>query len=241
MTKTKTLMSDCLGFVLYSALCSSNMTLRKLLNFRPIVSSSKNRAKNILTSESFWEDWNELLYEFWNISTPMRSFVQLFACCYGKLKEREAMCANTQGTVATIMLINELIFLKFLSLLQTSHLATNVSVQFSRSVVSNCLWPHESQHARPLCPSPTTGVHSDSPPWSQWCHPAISSSVGPFFSLPPIPPSIRVFSNESTLRIRWPKYWSFSFSIIPSEEIPRLISFRMDWLDLQNLQTKSKT
>ena len=50
--------------------------------------------------------------------------------------------------------------------------------------------------------------------------------------LPPIPPSIRVFSNESTLHVRWPKYWSFSFSIIPSKEIPGLISFRMDWLDL---------
>ena len=54
--------------------------------------------------------------------------------------------------------------------------------------------------------------------------------------LPPIPPSIRVFSNESTLRMRWPKYWSFSFSIIPSKEIPRLISFRMDWLDLLAVQ-----
>ena len=54
----------------------------------------------------------------------------------------------------------------------------------------------------------------------------------PLFLLPPIPPSIGVFSNESTLRMRWPKYWSFSFSIIPSKEHPRLISFRMDWLDL---------
>ena len=52
----------------------------------------------------------------------------------------------------------------------------------------------------------------------------------PLLLLPPIPPSIRVFSNESTLRTRWPKYWSFSFSIIPSKEIPGLISFRMDWL-----------
>ena len=58
----------------------------------------------------------------------------------------------------------------------------------------------------------------------------------PLLLLPPIPPSIRVFSNESTLRMRWPKYWSFSFSIIPSKEIPGLISFRMDWLDL--LQSK---
>ena len=54
----------------------------------------------------------------------------------------------------------------------------------------------------------------------------------PLLLLPPIPPSIRVFSNKSTLRMRWPKYWSFSFSIIPSKEIPGLISFRMDWLDL---------
>ena len=53
----------------------------------------------------------------------------------------------------------------------------------------------------------------------------------PLLLLPPIPPSIRVFSNESTLCMRWPNYWSFSFSIIPSKEIPELISFRMDWLD----------
>ena len=59
------------------------------------------------------------------------------------------------------------------------------------------------------------------------CHPLL---------LPPIPPSIRVFSNESTLLMRWPKYWSFSFSIIPSKEIPGLISFRMDWLE--SLQSK---
>ena len=58
----------------------------------------------------------------------------------------------------------------------------------------------------------------------------------PLFLLPPIPPSIRGFSNESTLRMRWPKYWSFSFSIIPSKEIPGLISFRMDWLDLLAVQ-----
>ena len=58
----------------------------------------------------------------------------------------------------------------------------------------------------------------------------------PLFLLPPIPPSIRVFSNESALRMRWPKYWSFSFSIIPSKEIPGLISFRRDWLGLLAVQ-----
>ena len=58
----------------------------------------------------------------------------------------------------------------------------------------------------------------------------------PLLLLPPIPPCIRVFSNESTLHMRWPKYWSFSFSISPSKEIPGLISFRMDWLDLLAVQ-----
>ena len=63
----------------------------------------------------------------------------------------------------------------------------------------------------------------------------------PLLLLPPIPPSIRVFSNESTLRMRWPKCWSFSFSIIPSKEIPGLISFRMDWLDLLVVQGTLKS
>ena len=113
------------------------------------------------------------------------------------------------------------------------------SVHFSHSVVSDCLRPHESQLARPLCPSPTPGVHPDSCPSSPWCHPAISS-CRPLLLLPPIPPSIKVFSNESTLRMRWPKYWSFSFSSIPSKGHPRLI-FRMDWLDLLAVQGTLKS
>ena len=63
----------------------------------------------------------------------------------------------------------------------------------------------------------------------------------PLFLLPPIPPSIKVFSNESTLRMRWPKYWSFSFSIMPSKEHPGLISFRMYWLDLLAVQGTLKS
>ena len=63
----------------------------------------------------------------------------------------------------------------------------------------------------------------------------------PLLLLPPIPPSIRVFSNESTLHMRWPEYWSFSFSLIPSKEIPGLISFRMDWLDLLAVQGTCKS
>ena len=122
--------------------------------------------------------------------------------------------------------------------LPSSYYLLNASVQFSRSVVSDSFRPHESQHARPPCPSPTPGVHSDSCPSSQWCHPAIS--VVPFSScLQSLPAS--VFSNESTLRMRWPKYWSFSFSIIPYKEIPGLISFRMDWLALLAVQGTLKS
>ena len=105
------------------------------------------------------------------------------------------------------------------------------SVQFSRSVVSDSLQHHELQHARSSCPSPTPRVHSDSRPLSQWCHPAISSSVVPFSSCPQSLPASESFPM-SQLCMRWPEYWSFSFSIISSKEIPGLISFRMDWLDL---------
>ena len=99
-------------------------------------------------------------------------------------------------------------------------------------MVSNSLWPHGLQHARLPCPSLSPRVCSNSRPSSQWCHPTISSSVVPFSScLQSFPPS-GFFSNESVLRIRWPKYWSFSFSISPSNEYSGLISFRMDWLDL---------
>ena len=108
------------------------------------------------------------------------------------------------------------------------------SVQFSRSVVSDSLRPHESQHARPPCPSPIPGVYSNSCPWRvmQSSHLILCHSPSP----DPIPPGIRVFSSESTLRMRWPKYWSFSFSISPSNEYSGLISFRMDWLDFLAVQ-----
>ena len=104
------------------------------------------------------------------------------------------------------------------------------SVQFSHSVVSDSLRPHESQHARPPCPSPTPGVHSDSRPSSQWCHPTISFSVVPFSSCPQSLPASESFPMSQLFA--WPKSWNFSFDIIPSKEIPGLISFRMDWLDL---------
>ena len=74
-----------------------------------------------------------------------------------------------------------------------SHSVQFSSVQFSCSVESNSLWPYESQHPRPPCPSPTPGVHSNSCPSSQWCHPAISSSVGPFSSCPQSLPALGSF------------------------------------------------
>ena len=114
------------------------------------------------------------------------------------------------------------------------------SVQLSRSVVSDSLWLHELQHTRPPCPSPTPRVHPNPCPSSQWCHPAISSSIVHFSSCPQSLPASGVLSNESTLRMRWPKYWSFSFSISPSKEHPGLI-FRMDWLDLLAVQGTLKS
>ena len=110
------------------------------------------------------------------------------------------------------------------------------SVQFSRSVVSTCLQPHESQHAGPPCPSPTPGVHPNPRSLSRWCLPTISSSVIPFSFCQQSFPASGFFSDESALCIRWPKDWSFSFSISPSNEYSGLISFRIDRLD--SIQSK---
>ena len=114
------------------------------------------------------------------------------------------------------------------------------SVQFSHSVLSNSLQPHGPQHARPPCPSPTAGDYANSCLLSWWCHPTISSSVIPFSSCLQSFQQ-RIFSNKSTLRIRWPKDWSFSFSISPSNAHSGLISFRMDWLDLLAIQRTLKS
>ena len=112
------------------------------------------------------------------------------------------------------------------------------SVQFSRSVVSDSLRPHESQHTRMDASLSITNSRSSLKLMSIKSVMPSSHLIlwRPLFLQPPIPPSIRVFSNESTLLMRWPKYWSFSFSIIPSKEISGLISFRMDWLDLLAVQ-----
>ena len=106
------------------------------------------------------------------------------------------------------------------------------SVQFSCSVMSDSLQPHELQHARPSCPSPTPAVHSNSCPLSRWCHPAISSSVVLFSSHLQSLPASGSFPVSEFLASGGQKYWSFSFSISPSNEYSGLISFRMDWFVL---------
>ena len=105
------------------------------------------------------------------------------------------------------------------------------SVQFSHSVMSNSLWSHGLQHARPPCPLPIPGACSKSCPLSPGCQPTILSSVVPFSSCLQ---SFPVSASFPVLRIRWPKYWSFSFSIIPSKEIPGLTpSEWTGWISLQ--------
>ena len=119
-------------------------------------------------------------------------------------------------------------------IVQLSHpyMTTGKTLKWSCLIVSNSLRPHELQHARPPCPSPTSGVHPTMSIVSVMpsnhlilCHPLLL--------LPSIFPSIRVFSNDSTLCMRWPKYWSFSFSIIPSKQHPGPISLEWTgWISL---------
>ena len=114
------------------------------------------------------------------------------------------------------------------------------SVQFSRSVMSDSLQPHEPQHARPPCPSPTPGVYPNPYPLCPWCHPTISSSAVPFSSCPQSFPASESFPM-SQLFASGDQYWSFSFNISPSNEHPGLISFRMDCLDLLAVQGTLKS
>ena len=122
----------------------------------------------------------------------------------------------------------------------TESLDLGISVQFSRSVLSNSLWPHEPQHKASL-----SITNSQSPPKPMSIKSVMPSNhlifCCPLLLLPSIFPSIRVFSNESALRIRWLKYWIFSFNISPSNEHPWLISFRIDWLDLLAIQGTLKS
>ena len=114
-------------------------------------------------------------------------------------------------------------------------------VQFSHSVVSNSSRPHGLQHAKLPCSSPTPRTCSNSSPSKSVMSSNHLILCGPLLLLPSILPSIRVFSSESVLHIRWPKYWGFSFSISPSSKYSGLISFRINWFDLYAVQGTLKS
>ena len=117
-----------------------------------------------------------------------------------------------------------------------------IIIVLSHSVISDSLRPHGLQHSRLPCPSPSPGVCSNSCPLSWMVMPSNHLILShPLLLLPSLFLSIRVFSNESALRIRWPKYWSFSCSFSPSNDYSGLISFRMDWLDLFSVQGTLKS
>ena len=126
---------------------------------------------------------------------------------------------------------------KFIALMSYT---ISLSVQFSHSVVSDSVTPWITAHQASL-----SITNSRSSLKLMSIESVMPSShltfCCPLLLLPAIPPSIRVFSNESTLHMRWPKYWSFSFSLSPSNEHPGLISFRMDWLDLLAVQGTLKS
>ena len=113
-------------------------------------------------------------------------------------------------------------------------------LQFSHSVMSNSLWPHEPQHTRPPCPSPTPGVTQTHVHW-------VGDAIQPSHPLSSLsPPAFNLSQHQGLFKWvnslhPWPKYWSFSFSISPSSEHPGLISFRMDWLDLFAVQGTLKS
>ena len=116
------------------------------------------------------------------------------------------------------------------------------SVQFSRSVVSDSLWPHELQYSRPPSPSPNPRVYSNSCPLSRWCHPAISSSLIPFSSCPQTFPASGSFQMSQLFASGGQSIGvSASKSVLPSNEHLGLISFRMDWLDLLAVQGTLKS
>ena len=106
--------------------------------------------------------------------------------------------------------------------------------------MSDSVWPHELQHARPPCPSQNPQVYPNPCPSSRWCHPAITSSVVPFSSCPQSFPALGSFPMSQLFASGGQSMGSFSFNISPSNEHPGMISFRMDWLDLLAVQGLSR-
>ena len=156
-------------------------------------------------------------------------------------------CVNWRFGAILIDFSLKTVFNENIAILSARVEVCSSSVQFGPSVVSDSLWPHELQHAKPPCPSPTNSrnlfklmsIESVMPSNLCWMANLILCHL--LLLLPSIFLSIRVFSNESALHIRWPKYWNFSFHISPSNEYSGLISFRMDWLDLLAVQGTLKS
>ena len=122
-------------------------------------------------------------YPFWSSSNISCSFLLQELClCFFFCRQTLDYVKCPMLSVPCFFLLKNWLVCTFTFLCLTVWFISNTSVQFSRSVVSNSLWPHESQHARPPCPSPTPGVHPNSCALNRWCHPAISSSVVPFSS-----------------------------------------------------------
>ena len=178
---------------------------------------TSNETKVIVSFATFYMNW---LFFFNKGSKIYRSFISFLIFSF---------------LLSILMLLLENRKCLTLNLHQRS---TIVHFCFSsvHSVVSDSFRPCGLQHARPPCPSPTPGVYSDSMSIESVMASNHLILCCPLLVPPSIFPSIRVFSNESVLHIRWPKYWSFSFSISPSNEYSGLISFRMDWLDLLAVQ-----
>ena len=153
---------------------------------------------------------------------------------------RSQTCSN--GLPNTLTCPNKCLFMSLLSVLETIVFWISLSVQLSHSVVSDSFWLYGMQHARLPRPSPSPGGCSNSWPSIYLVMPSNHLMLCcPLLFLPSIFPGIRVFSKESVLRISWPKYWSFSFSISPFNESSELTSFRIDWFDLLAVQGTLKS
>ena len=149
-------------------------------------------------------------------------------------KVREHRSKESHFSRFNIYAVVRYLFVSFwLTSLHMTHSRSIQLVQFSSSVVSDSLWPHKPHAACQVSLSITNSQSSPKPMSVKSVMPSNHLTLcRPLLLLPSILPSIRVFSNESTLRMRWPKYWSFSFSISPSNEYSWLISFRIDWFNL---------
>ena len=172
------------------------------------------RAWNIYYSSGYW-----IVKETWNVNCSLEM------CCWNEYELKwPRVLSRPDAEVITSWKYSD--FCHWVDRMPSPWLLRRLKFQFSCLVMSDPLWPHGLQHTSLLSLSPTPRAYSDSCPLGEWCHPTTSSSVVLF--PPSVFPSIRVFSSESVLPIRWPKYWSFSFSLSPSNEYSGLISFKCD-------------